>query len=58
VFDGLDTLFSQNYFTTANSILKALNNRKYLYFITLKLDYYVMKEQEKARQEEEGRWCH
>ena len=54
VFDSLDTLFSQNYYTTANCILKALNNRKYLYFITLKLDYNMMKEQERKRQQEQG----
>ncbi|XP_059164883.1 hydrocephalus-inducing protein homolog isoform X3 [Physella acuta] len=52
VFDGLDTLFSLNYFMTASAILKALNNRRFIYFVTLKLDYNVLKEQEKRAQEE------
>ncbi|KAH9493176.1 hypothetical protein Btru_021958, partial [Bulinus truncatus] len=52
VFDGLETLFSQNYFTAANAILKALNNRRFIYFVTLKMDYNVLKEQEKKIQEE------
>ena len=49
--------------SAANCILKAFNNRKYLYFVTLKLDYNSMKEQEKREEEERGRWlisytCH
>ena len=57
VFDGLETLFSQTYFTTANAILKALNNRRFIYFCTLKLDYNVLKEQEKKAAEERGLYC-
>merc|ERR1711879_132153 len=67
VFDGLETLFSQTYFTTSNAILKAINNRRFIYFVTLKLDFNVLKEQEKKaleeaeqaekrREEEEFRW--
>ncbi|XP_035827636.1 hydrocephalus-inducing protein [Aplysia californica] len=52
VFDGLETLFSQTLFTTANAILKALNNRRFIYFCTLKLDFNILKEQEKKAQEE------
>lgn len=52
VFDSMDTLFSQNLFTTVNAILKALNNRRFIYFCTLKLDYNVLKEQERKDQEE------
>ncbi|KAL5021172.1 hypothetical protein ScPMuIL_000327 [Solemya velum] len=52
VFDGLETLFSQNLYSTANSILKALNNRRFIYFVTLKLDFAVLKEKEKKSQEE------
>merc|ERR1712110_1101697 len=52
IFDGLETLFSQTYFTTANAILKALNNRRFIYFCTLKLDFNVLKEQEKKAAEE------
>lgn len=54
VFDGLETLFSQTLFTTTNAILKSLNNRRFIYFVTLKLDYAVLKEQEKKAQEERG----
>ncbi|XP_046359897.2 hydrocephalus-inducing protein homolog isoform X3 [Haliotis rufescens] len=52
VFDGLETLFSQNYLTTTNAILKALNNRRFIFFVTLKLDYNILKEQEKKDMEE------
>ncbi|XP_064641495.1 hydrocephalus-inducing protein-like isoform X2 [Lineus longissimus] len=55
VFDSLETLFSPNMVATAAAILKALNNRKYLFFISLKLDYNVLKEREKKQQEEEER---
>ena len=54
IFDGLETLFAQNMFTAVNAILKALNNRRFIYFCTLKLDYNVLKEQEKKDQEEKG----
>ncbi|CAL1528045.1 unnamed protein product [Lymnaea stagnalis] len=52
VFDGLETSFSQNYFTAAHAVLKALNNRRFIYFVTLKMDYNVLKEQEKKAHEE------
>ena len=54
MFDGLETLFSQTYFTTSNAILKALNNRRFIYFCTLKLDFNILKEQEKKAMEEAG----
>ena len=54
VFDGLETLFAQNMFTAVNAILKSLNNRRFIYFCSLKLDYAVLKEQEKKDQEEKG----
>ena len=54
IFDGLETLFAQNMFTAVNAILKALNNRRFIYFCTLKLDYTVLKEQEKKDLEERG----
>ena len=54
VFDGLETLFAQNQYTAASAILKALNNRRFIFFITLKLDYNRLKEQEKKEQEEKG----
>lgn len=54
VFDGLETLFAQNQHTAASAVLKALNNRRFIFFITLKLDYNHLKEQEKKEQEERG----
>ena len=54
VFDGLETLFAQNQSVAASAILKALNNRRFIFFITLKLDYIRLKEQEKKEQEERG----
>ena len=54
VFDGLETLFAQNQSVAASAILKALNNRRFIFFITLKLDYNRLKEQEKKDQEERG----
>ncbi|XP_071173399.1 hydrocephalus-inducing protein homolog isoform X10 [Mytilus edulis] len=55
VFDGLETLFAQNLYTTAHAILRSLNNRRFIYFISLKLDYAKLKEQEKKSQEEKER---
>ena len=54
MLDGLETLFSQNHISTCNAILRALNNRKYMHFVTLKQDYNLLKEQEKKAQEEKG----
>ena len=54
MFDGLDTLFSQNNLTTLHAVLRALNNRKFIYFVTLKLDYSRMKEEQKQAEEEKG----
>jgi hypothetical protein len=31
VFDGLETLFAQNLYTTAHAILRSLNNRRFIY---------------------------
>ena len=55
MFDGLETLFSQNLVTTCLALLKAINNRKYIYFVSLRLEYSAMKEQERRAQEEKGR---
>jgi hydrocephalus-inducing protein len=54
VIDGLETLFAQNMFTAVNAILKALNNRRYIFAVSLKLDYALLKEQEKKEMEERG----
>lgn len=55
VFDGLENLFAQNLYITAHAILRALNNRRFIYFVTMKLDYNVLKEQEKKAEEERER---
>ncbi|KAK3085440.1 hypothetical protein FSP39_003318 [Pinctada imbricata] len=55
VFDGLETLFAQNLFIAVHAILRSLNNRRFIYFINLKLDYSVLKEQEKKAEEERER---
>ena len=55
IFDGLETVFSQNMYTAALAILTALNNRTHLYFVTMKLDYSELKKQEQAMQEEQGK---
>ena len=54
VFDSLDTLFAQNQVTACRSLLKALNNRKYMYMISLKQDFFVLKEREKEEEETKG----
>ena len=56
VFDGLETLFAQNQHVAASAVLRALNNRRFIYFVTLKHDYAHMKEQEKRELEEKGGW--
>lgn len=54
VVDGLETLFSTSPMSASVSLLRALNNRKYIYFVALKMDYNVLKEEEKKAQEEKG----
>lgn len=45
VIDGLETLFAQNYLLAATAVLKAFNNRRYIYFLTMKSDFQKYKEQ-------------
>ena len=54
VIDGLDTLFSPSTVATANSILRAFNNRKYIFFVTLMLDQARLKAVEMKKKEEQG----
>jgi len=54
VFDGVESSFTNNAYSSAFSILKALNNRTYIFAIALKQDYSVLKENEKRAQEEKG----
>ncbi|RXM33054.1 Hydrocephalus-inducing protein [Acipenser ruthenus] len=55
VFDSLETLYSHSMTSTLHAILKALNNRRYIYLINLKHDYAAFKAREKAQTEEEER---
>ncbi|MGH0168093.1 UNVERIFIED_CONTAM: hypothetical protein FKN15_053855 [Acipenser sinensis] len=55
VFDSLETLYSRSMTSTLHAILKALNNRRYIYLINLKHDYSAFKAREKAQKEEEER---
>ncbi|XP_076808093.1 hydrocephalus-inducing protein homolog isoform X2 [Clavelina lepadiformis] len=55
VFDGLETLFSPNLQATALAVLKAINNRKHIYFISQKLDYNNVRERQKAKEEESAK---
>ena len=54
MFDSLETLFSTNYQSTLMAILKAVNNRKHIYFVSQKLDYNTVRMQQKAKEEEKG----
>nr|XP_006823299.1 PREDICTED: hydrocephalus-inducing protein homolog [Saccoglossus kowalevskii] len=55
VFDGLETMFSQSLLTATHVLLKAFNNRKHLFFITLKLEQSVLQAREKKAREERER---
>ncbi|XP_033625714.1 hydrocephalus-inducing protein homolog [Asterias rubens] len=55
VFDSLETIFSPNHTATANALLKAFNNRKYIYFVTMKLEQSVFQAREKRLLEEKER---
>ena len=57
VFDGLETLFSPNMAATCTSILRALNNRKYIFFVTLTLDQARLRAVNEKRREEQGLIC-
>ena len=54
MFDSLETLFCASYQSTLLTILKAINNRKYIYFFSKKLDYNTVKMRKMAMEEENG----
>lgn len=54
VFDGLESSFTHSLHSSALSLLKAINNRTYIFAIALKLDYSVVKDNEKRAEEEKG----
>ena len=55
IIDSLETLFAQNYLLAATAVLKAFNNRRYIYFVTIKSDFQKYKEQMARVQEEKSR---
>ncbi|OXB57221.1 hypothetical protein ASZ78_016396 [Callipepla squamata] len=54
VFDGLETLFARSMASALLCLLKAVNNRPYIYFINLFQDYASWKAKEVAAKEQEG----
>ena len=52
IIDGLDTLFAQNYLLAASTVLKAFNNRRYIFCFTMKSDYKKYIEQQNKILEE------
>nr|XP_056718300.1 hydrocephalus-inducing protein homolog [Euleptes europaea] len=55
VIDGLESLFARNIPMVLQCVLKAINNRRHIYFVNLFQDFAAMKAREKARQEQEER---
>ena len=55
VFDGLDSVFTSSYVHTLHVVLKALNNRKHIFAVTLKNDYNTIKQQQRRLHAEQGR---
>uniref|UniRef100_A0A8C8S7Z5 HYDIN n=1 Tax=Pelusios castaneus TaxID=367368 RepID=A0A8C8S7Z5_9SAUR len=53
VFDGLETLFARSMPSALLCLLKAINNRRYIYLVNLFQDYVAMKAREKAKKEKE-----
>lgn len=55
VFDSLETLFARNGAVALLCLLKAIGNREHIYVLNMAQDYTVMKAQEKAKKEQEGK---
>nr|XP_033799169.1 hydrocephalus-inducing protein homolog isoform X3 [Geotrypetes seraphini] len=53
VFDGLETLFAQNFPSALVCLLKAINNRNHIYFVSLNQEYETLKDHERALREAE-----
>ena len=52
MFDGLTSQFISTYQTIAALILKATNNRKYIFFVNLKMTLDEIKHRERVIEEE------
>ncbi|XP_066568844.1 hydrocephalus-inducing protein-like isoform X2 [Amia ocellicauda] len=55
VFDGLETLYSHSLSSALQALLKAFNNRQYIYLVDLNQDYRALKAREQAQMDEEER---
>uniref|UniRef100_A0A8C4S4T7 HYDIN axonemal central pair apparatus protein n=1 Tax=Erpetoichthys calabaricus TaxID=27687 RepID=A0A8C4S4T7_ERPCA len=55
VFDSLETLYCRSLANALGVVLKAINDRKYIFMIDLKHDYASLKAREKAKKDAEGR---
>ena len=54
VFDGLESMFTANITSCANALLRAINNRKYIFAITLKLSKERLKALDDRKKAEKG----
>ena len=52
IIDGLSSIFTRNIHSTACCILRALNNRKYIFFATLTLEHAKLKAIEEKKMAE------
>lgn len=55
VFDSLETLFARSAPSALLCLLKAIGSREHIYVLNMAQDYMVMKAQEKAKKELEGK---
>lgn len=55
VFDSVETLFARNTTTALLCLLKAIGSREHIYVINMAQDYTLMKAQEKAKKDQEGK---
>ncbi|XP_030060864.1 hydrocephalus-inducing protein homolog [Microcaecilia unicolor] len=53
VFDGMETLFARNFPSALLCLLKAINNRNHIYFVSLNQEYEALKDLERAKREAE-----
>ena len=53
IIDGINSIFCAGYTNSARTLLKAINNRKYIYFLTLKLNFDSFYKNYKKKIEEE-----
>eukprot|EP00794_Sanderia_malayensis_P018879 gene18879-20779_t len=52
VFDGLESIFASNMTSCVNALLRAINNRKYIFAVTLKLNKERLKYLEEKKKEQ------